>query len=270
MTRDLLLAVATDIHSGFDDFDRLGSKIGPHNDQFMQQAESSGAHAAIVMGDLVSARSADRDSQFMSALCATFKKASLPFYFAAGNNDIKNLTREEFSRITGSPGESYSIDINDHHIVILNPDVSTYGERGPSLKERNTLEWLKDDLAATNKDTIVVSHIALSNQSQDKIAAHFKLTNGNELQIWYHYPEAEEAREIMVKSGRVKLCLAGHGHRDEHKVIDGIHYIMQQSMAQAGPDRTPIGRFSLMNINDRQIDLRWYGQSPPPYTKLDL
>lgn len=268
MAKPLRLAVVTDLHFGEDDYDRLGSQIQPHINAYLHSANM--ADAGIVMGDLISAKSRKQDCMHMKALCESFRKAAMPFYYVIGNNDVKFLSRNSFSRITGSSSESYSVDIHDWHIVVLNPDVATYDLEGPSLTKRNTLEWLRADLENTKNDTIVISHLPLSNQEHDKVFAHYQMTNGNTLRVWYHYPQAIEARKIMSQSGKVRLCLAGHGHRDEHRVIDDIHYITQQSMAQAGPDLRPIGRFLILEIKDKKISLDWHGNFPPPYRNLAL
>lgn len=73
------------------------------------------------------------------------------------------------------------------------------------------LNWLKNDLGATNKPTIIFSH------------------QGLELKDGVH--NQKEVRHLLETSGKVIACFAGHHHTDLHSEINNIHYLQINSMS---------------------------------------
>jgi hypothetical protein len=119
------------------------------------------------------------------------------------------------------------------------------------------IQWLKDDLAKTSLPCILFSHIPLDNLPGETV--HDK----DDPAKWIfpsHYDEGEEIRKILEDSGKVRLCMAGHRHLNRHREINGIHYIIHQSLTQKNPNTGHArGAHSIIEIDDKAVRIKGYG-----------
>lgn len=148
-------------------------------------------------------------------------------YHVLGNHDLDKYTKEEFLKGFGIPGRYYSFDKNGFHFIVLDGNNLYDGERYIPYAQANyyvdskmrafvdpeQLEWLKQDLATTDKKCVVFSH-----QSIDIF-----MNNGEEVR---KVLENENKRAGYKK---VVLAFSGHNHSNYTCVINGITYMQINS-----------------------------------------
>lgn len=163
-------------------------------------------------------------------------------YHVLGNHDMDVCTKEEYMNFVGMKNRYYSFDKGDFHFIVLDPNNlfvnGTYipyknGNFYVDMSQREhidpeQIEWLKKDLAATNKRCILFSHECLENTVQNRELVRSIL-------------EAENQRSGFKK---VIAAFSGHDHTDYTREINGITYIQINSASNqwvgeeyACPDR---------------------------------
>ena len=148
-------------------------------------------------------------------------------YHVLGNHDLDRYTKEEYVAGLNMPGRYYSFDKGDFHFIVLDGNNLYDGKEYKPYARANyyvdskmrafmdpeQMEWLKKDLAATDKRCILFSH-----QSIDTF-----MNNGSEVRSIL---EAENERCGFQK---VALAFSGHNHSNYTKEINGITYVQINS-----------------------------------------
>lgn len=156
-------------------------------------------------------------------------------YHVIGNHDMDQYTGEEYAQGMGMPACYYSFDKGDFHFIVLDANNIYDGEKyvhyakanyylDPSMRafiDPEQLEWLKKDLAATDKKCILFSH-----QSIDKFI-------GNRKEV-RNILETENER---ARHKKVVLAFSGHNHSNYTEVINGITYIQINSASYVWVDQ---------------------------------
>ncbi|MBU0800298.1 MAG: metallophosphoesterase [Alphaproteobacteria bacterium] len=260
----LRLAVVTDIHYGFDVGNKLGSKGPRLMDAFTRAVNKYKPDCVVDMGDRISCRNRDMDMGYLRQVKDHFNAIAAPIHHMIGNHDAKFMTREDNESITGSPGTSYSRDYNGYHLVFWNPNVNITNQQGLRLSPEE-IEWLRADIAATDKPVILFSHVPLDNDPKDyeDETKEYAGIAGR-----FYYGQGQDVRQMLEKSGKVMLCMAGHRHTKRHREINGIHYITQQSMTSAWKgSRRPTGTYANVEIEGDKIAIMLKGADK---TRFDL
>jgi len=148
-----------------------------------------------------------------------------PVYHVIGNHDVYSLSKQELLERTGDAETYFSFDAGAFHFVVLD---AQYDKDGNDLDHmfwgvqghipEAELDWLRDDLAATSRPTVVCIHQPLDAESST-------LTGDNPIVI-----NNREVMDVLVASGVVVAVFQGHDHENRHSVIDGIHYVTFQAM----------------------------------------
>lgn len=257
----LRFAIVTDIHYGFDRGNKKGSRAPALIDRFIKAANANRVDFAVDLGDRVTYTNAAQDLSYLKKLKEQFNKCAMPKYSVHGNHDLTHLTREDNANVLGLPGDSYSLDIQDHHVIFWNPNVKISGEQHLFVT-KDQLQWLRDTLAATDKKCIMFNHIPLDNFPADNA----KAVEYDKRAFLSYYPQGPEIREILEQSGKVELCMSGHRHRNRHREINGIHYITHQSLVQRYHDtERPHAAYSLVKIDKGRIQIKGRGLGQPSY-----
>lgn len=148
-------------------------------------------------------------------------------YHVLGNHDLDRYTKEEYVAGLHMPGRYYSFDKGDFHFIVLDGNniydgkkYTPYGmanfyvnSKMRAFMDPEQMEWLKKDLASTDKRCILFSH-----QSIDTF-----MNNGSEVRSIL---EAENKRCGFQK---VALAFSGHNHSNYTKEINGITYVQINS-----------------------------------------
>ncbi|MBX3231092.1 MAG: metallophosphoesterase [Labilithrix sp.] len=178
----------------------------------------------------------------------------------AGNHDTVHLTREDVTAAWDHDGNlHYAIDRGGFHLAVLH----TIERKEVDVRiPRAQLEWLARDLAATDLPVIVLMHHSASEQDLDD-------------SFWFHdlphlalVKERAELRAILEESGKVRVVVNGHVHRNHLDVIHGIPYVTIQSLIEnldADAPGRPAAAYGVMDIDDRRAVIRVGGNDPARY-----
>ena len=159
-----------------------------------------------------------------------------PRYHVLGNHDMDLGTKQQTLDFWSLAKPHYSFDVGDFHFVVLDCNfVLKDGNHvdyangnyyiARELRDRispEQVEWLRADLAATARQTVIFSHQAL-----DEIWGGN--TVPNRLDVRAVIREANEKSRARTGVPKVIACLCGHHHVDEASVIEGVHYLQVNS-----------------------------------------
>lgn len=155
-------------------------------------------------------------------------------YHVLGNHDLDKYSKEEFIKGFNMPGRYYSFDKGDFHFIILDGNNLFDGkqytpynkanfyvdQKKRAFMDKEQQEWLKKDLASTNKRCILFSH-----QSIDRA-----MNNG------YDVRDILEAENKSVGFKKVILAFSGHNHSNYTDEINGIFYVQINSASYVWTD----------------------------------
>lgn len=144
-----------------------------------------------------------------------------------GNHDMDRYTYQEYTQGMNMPGRYYSFDQGDFHFIVLDGNNLFDGKEYTHYAKANyyvdakkrahidpeQMEWLRNDLAATDKRCILFSHQSIEQA----------LNNGTEVRKLL---EAENKRAGFKK---VVMAFGGHNHSNYSKEINGITYVQINS-----------------------------------------
>jgi len=214
----------------------------------------------LVLGDLIEDESAEIDLRRYAECLESLSDLKSPVRFVAGNHDTINLSDEQIAQAWGRTGPlHYSFDLGVHHFVVLR----TVERRlvDVSLPEEQ-LAWLREDLAATSRETIVAMHHSVSDQDLsgnpwfDK-APHLALARNR-----------RDVRRVVADSGKVRLVINGHVHWNHVDLHDGIPYVTVQSLIENVDDDAP-GRaaaaVAIVGLHDNGLRVTVDGAEPTRY-----
>ena len=239
--RIISFGVVTDIHYGFDLGNKKGSQAPRLLENFFKRANRIGVDFTVDLGDrviyqgrdtnLVSTREAGlaQDISYLTKVKEHFNKAAAPHYSVNGNHDHGHMSANDNARILGLPDTSYSRDIKGIHFVFWNPNTRVIDGGREMHAFAENIEWLKNDLAQTDKPSVIFCHIPFDDLN-DK-----PYVDKDHPEKWIfpsYYAESKDIRKILEDSGKVIQCHFGHLHRNRHREINGIHYFQHQSLVQ--------------------------------------
>ncbi|MFW5755233.1 MAG: metallophosphoesterase family protein [Tangfeifania sp.] len=215
--RTVRFAVCTDVHHDLihDGSDKLST--------FIKTAKKEKADFIIQLGDFCMPY--EKNGPFLKI----WNEFERPRYHVLGNHDMDVSPKIVTQQFLGLEKSYYSFDHGDFHFIVLDANFFKSGDRYFNYQNGNyfnhaetraqippvQLEWLKKDLAETDKYTIVFSHQSLEH--------------------WGGIKNRKQVRQIFREANRDKkkviACFCGHDHSDRYLEIDGIHYIGLNSMS---------------------------------------
>ncbi|MDL5512574.1 metallophosphoesterase [Arenibacter sp. M-2] len=210
----------TDIHHGYcsDALERL--------EVFIKEASSRELDFIIQGGDFCYAT---EEAQECMDLWNTYKGEK---YHVLGNHDMDKVTKKDAMDFFGMEKNYYSFDKGDFHFVVMDGNFikkegnyEDYGNANFYIEQQNRslvnpeqIEWLKEDLEKTDKQTIIFSHQAFD-------------------EIWdgWSSPSRFAVRKVIDDANnrtdyqKVIACFCGHHHVDDHSFINKVHYFQMNS-----------------------------------------
>ena len=204
---------------------------------FTESMNAWGADFVIELGDFINGwvvlgadpGDPDRIPEILAWADGVYATFAGPRYHVIGNHDLYNLDKSSYLEILGMSATFYSFDVGAFHFVVL--DVQ-FAEDGTDLAHTYTgvagfvppteLSWLKEDLAASDRPTVVFVHQMLDDYIEEWGRA--LVANQNEIQ------------RILAEDGDVIAVLQGHAHRNIHHEIRGIHYITLEALVDQGTE----------------------------------
>ncbi len=222
------------------------------------------ADLMIQMGDFVNGRfvlgaefgDPERIPAILEAAEAVYAGFDGPRHHVLGNHDVEDLTKAEFLERVNVDATSYSFDAGAYHFVVLDaqyrPDGTDrenefwfmQGYVPPPL-----LEWLRDDLAATDRPTIVCVH--------QRLDLDFEIRHGGP-EIANH----TEVRDVLVEAGNVICVFHGHDHWGGYSEIDGIHYVTFNALLDMSWGKPHTWAFVTLDPAARTITVEGAGEQP--------
>ena len=199
----------------------------------------------VELGDFIDAAdSPATELAYLRRVNEVFRTIPGPKHCVLGNHCVETLTKREFLDGVGQRESFYSFDAGGFHFVVLDAcfraDGAPYGRNNSVWSDANIppheLEWLRDDLKATTKPTIVFAHQRLDEAGKHAVR------------------NAAEVRKLLEASGRVTAVLQGHSHKNDHQEINGIHYTTLVAMVE-GPGSESSGYSTLDILADDTLRL---------------
>lgn len=224
-TPKLRIGLLTDMH--YADKDPAGTR---HYRETLAKLEEAGKAFAqhkpnfvVELGDFIDAAAdVETEQRYLKTIQKEFSQVADGRHYVLGNHCVDTLTKEEFLGGVGQEKSYYSFDHAGHHFIVLDScfrsDGTPYQRKNFTWTDPNIpaeeLEWLKGDLAANDRPTIVFAHQRLD------------VSNSHGVK------NAPAVREALEQSGHVKLVFQGHSHKNDLKEIGGIHYCTLVAMVE--------------------------------------
>jgi 3',5'-cyclic AMP phosphodiesterase CpdA len=219
------VGLVTDMH--FADKPAAGTRhyretLGKLEEARKRFADSS-IDTMVELGDFIdAAESVDVELMYLHEIQKSFHTLCDDRHHVLGNHCVDTLTKVEFLRAVGQEKSFYSFDRNETHFVVLDAcfrsDGTAYGRKNFQWTDANIsqeqVRWLKDDLAKTEHPTIVLVHQRLDRSGNHEIK------------------NSAEVRSCLEASGKVRLVLQGHSHKNDLQDINGIHYCTLAAMVE--------------------------------------
>ncbi|ANK81586.1 MAG: hypothetical protein TEF_12875 [Rhizobiales bacterium NRL2] len=254
----LRLGLIADIHHGPDLGTKIGSAALPLMRDVLPELKALNADAVIELGDRINDVDHDEDLKLTAEVAGAFGTAGLQAAHLLGNHDNHEISRAESENAFQASFASRSFDRNGFHIVIWNADTHVRPGDGFRLGEGD-LAWLEADLAATELPTVICSHVPLDNGSME---GNLYFERHRHFAFYEQAGEGAAVRQVIERSGKVVLCLAGHTHWNALHVIDGIPYVTVHSLTESFTTAgKPTGAWGVAEIGET-IDIQVFGRDP--------
>lgn len=250
----LRIALLTDIH--YADKDVLGSRYYKESIEKLVAAQmelsQNPIDFAVELGDFIdSVKNAETDLHHLQHINKTFATISNKRHDVLGNHCVETLTKKEFLAEIEQEKSYYSFDCKHWHFVILDAcfrqDGVAYGRNNADWTDTMIpqweLDWLRSDLSATALPSIVFVHQRLDLENKHA----------------YSVKNADQVRNILERSGKVRLVLQGHDHKGDYKAIGGIPYCTLAAVIE-GTSKTNNAFAVLEVMQDGGLSLHGFGK----------
>lgn len=243
------IGLITDIH--YADKTRVNTRYYRDSLAKMQQAVAYFNEARpdfiVELGDLVDSAggSVEIELDYLRTIEAELAKAKAPRHYVLGNHCVDVLTKEEFLANTGAKSTYYSFNQGRYHFVVLDAcfreDGEPYGRNNSNWRDTNIppaeLQWLENDLASTDRPTIIFIHQRLDKTTYHSVNNH------------------ADVRAILEAGGKVQAVFQGHSHENEYVMVNGIHYCVVRAMVEGeGAKNNSYGMLTIAPNGSMMID----------------
>lgn len=268
-TETLTLGFVSDLHYGPEArFEGRLRKLTAHAGSLTAAAVAAvdrvGVDALVNLGDDIEDESHDLDLARYQECQAALRHSRAPLINVAGNHDTIHLKARELLHVwegaLGAPRAlHYSLDLRGWHLAVLH----TVERRDTDIAvSSEQLDWLRADLAAARRPTVVLMHHSASEQELDDSrwfsrAPHLALVRNR-----------AEVRAVLEGSGVVRAVFNGHLHRNHCDVIRGIPYVTLQSLVENLEDDAPglpAATWAVARLSESRVVVRVRGNDPARY-----
>lgn len=202
----------------------------------------------ICLGDLCDVDLSD--NKFDSIKClkeivTKMKSSSIPFLFITGNHDSLCTDLNELQKIIGSPLAPATYETDQYRFICLdanfNSDMQHFSPAGFDWTDvnlpLNQIEFLKNALETSSKECIVLIHEPIDSKTKE----------------CYRVNNAPIIREILEKSGKVKLVIQGHKHYFDDYIENNIRYVTVNGMCEGKENR-----FMICDYDTKSLKIKIY------------
>ncbi|MEW4569635.1 metallophosphoesterase [Tautonia sp. JC769] len=200
----------------------------------------------VELGDLIdAAESVEVELGYLDRIDRDFSTIAERRVYVLGNHCVDTLTKGEFLGRVGQERSFGAFDAGGYHFVWLDScfrsDGEPYGRKNSVWTDANVpafeLDWLRDDLAATELPTILFAHQRLDDPGPHGVR------------------NAEAVREILEASGKVRAVFQGHSHQNDLRAIRGIPYCTLVAMVEgSGADQNGYAVVDLLDDGTIRVD----------------
>ncbi len=204
---------------------RLCSRSLKKIEQALDEFEKEKVDVCVSLGDLID-HYQDRDGSraLLGEVANLIKGRPFPFLHASGNHDYACLPPDEIAEILGIGIPPYTVETCGYRFIVLDGNYTSemrcYADTPFNWTDSNLppeqLQYLEKELESSELPCIVMVHEPLDPGTDDSHCIN----------------NAEQARNIIAKSGKVSLVLQGHFHCGADHVIDGIRYFTMDAMCE--------------------------------------
>lgn len=194
--------------------------------EFINLVKEENIDLIIELGDLC--HPTDENKCLISGL----KELGVPCFFNVGNHNSDVYSLDAVLKFFEMKNNYYSFVYGNVKFIVLDanyiktPDGSEpYYKRNYEMSKgdypyipQEEIEWLKNELIEEQFYYVILTHQSLSNDFKKR-----GISNRKEIR------EILENRNCSEK--KVLLCMNGHDHGDDVKVMNGIHYYTLNSMS---------------------------------------
>jgi len=220
------------------------------------------ADLMIELGDYVNGRfvlgaelgDPERIPAILSAADAVYATFDGPRYYVLGNHDLGDLTKAAFLDFVGASRANDSFDADGYHFVLLDAQYQADGKDRseefwymPGFVPEDVLDWLRNDLAATELPTIVCLH--------QRLDLEFEIRHGGP-EVLNH----DEVRAVLVEDGDVIAVFQGHDHQGGYSYLDGIHYVTFTALIGRIGGKPPTWAYVTLDPTARTIQIIGEGE----------
>jgi len=192
-----------------------------------EEFEKQKVDLIICLGDLcdVGTISGKDDSiNCMIKIVSKMKSSTIPFIFVPGNHDSLAMERTDLEKLVGGTLAPIIYETEQYNFICLDANYSSdmkhFSPKGfdwiDSNLPKEQITFLQNALNESKKECIIAIHENIDSKSHE----YFRVNN------------ADRIREIIEKSGKVKLVLQGHKHIFEENTENGIDYISVVGMCE--------------------------------------
>ena len=188
----------------------------------------------ICLGDLIQDNNDhNTDLNRIKLVWKFFQNLKKPFYTLLGNHDLKTMnSRVEAEKAIGYERSTFSIDINNYHLVFLGTEVdrsisiaSGGIERTRTISE-DDLKWLNDDLEKSKNPSLVFCHYGTA---EDDMKGNRQFENKPEDGL---IKNRKDLKVILENKGNVIGVFSGHQHWTKMIKENGINYYLVGSLIE--------------------------------------
>lgn len=235
----LRIGLITDLH--YADKPKAGSR---HYRQTLEKIDEAAAQFEkdkpaflVELGDLIDAADeVDVELKYLKTINEKVAAICDDRHYVLGNHCVDTLTKAEFLGEVEQKDSFYSFDRGGFHFVVLDAcfrsDGKPYGRKNSKWTDANIpaaqIEWLKGDLKATTKKTVVFAH-----QRLDVSTNHGVKNNA-------------AVRKVLEDAGNVLAVFQGHSHANDLVEIADIPYCTLVAMVEG--DGAENNGYSLLEI----------------------
>ncbi len=177
-----------------------------------------------------------QENQYLDTISAlSGLDENIPLYATPGNHDIRQGGGARYIEYFGPA--TYSFDIGPAHITVFNTSAETVTE--------SEFEWLEDDLSNDNSSLkFVFTHVPPFDPRPDE--NHTMSTDINTRLMG------------IFQNTSVDVVFSGHIHMFDHRVIDGVDYVISGGAGAglyATPDEGGIYHYVNVTVTDSGVNI---------------
>lgn len=243
----LRIAIVTDIHHGKPSTAKRGDAALGLMEEFARYVKDSGATHVLDMGDRISDENRDTDLVLAAEVAEAFRAVPAPVWHLNGNHDRDHMTVADNEALLGQSLDHGVHDIDSWRIVLWRADsrIRRGDEGNGFVLTEADLVWLSRTMQATDRPTLVVSHVPISGHAQ---TGNYYFQNNPASST---YPMADRARAALALARVPVVCLAGHVHWNTVTTVNGITHLTQQSLTESFTTAgEPAGAMGLIELSD--------------------